>query len=83
MAGRASCVIWRRGFAGGGTVGFGWSGAHGTVGASASIIFPRRVMGVEAPLVQMGWCPPDCRFLCLHYLSLFLENPEDFPDGVQ
>ena len=30
----------------------------GTVGASASIIFPRGVMGVGAPLVWVGWRPP-------------------------
>jgi len=29
-----------------------------TVGACASVIFPGGVMGVGAPLVQMGWRPP-------------------------
>jgi len=39
---------------------------------------PWGVVGVGAPLVQLGWRPhPDCPYLCLHYLPLLNKNPED------
>jgi len=81
-AGRASGVIWG-GLGVGAPLVLVGVASTGTVGASASIIFPGgRVMGVGAPF---GWddTHPDCQFLCLHYLPLLHKNPEDVHDGVQ
>jgi len=55
-AGRASGVIWE-GFGGGGTIGFGWSGVHGTVDASASIIFPMGGYGGGGTVSSDGMAP--------------------------
>jgi len=38
---------------------------------------PWGVVGVGALLVRWGGAHPDCRYLCLHYLSLLHKNPED------
>jgi len=56
-AGRAPGVIWGVLRVGAPLFSVGLA-STGTVGASASIIFPRGVMGVGAPLVRMGWRPP-------------------------
>jgi len=41
------------------------------------------VMGVWAPLVQMGWRPPGLSVPLPPLSSPAPQNPEDFHDGVQ